>query len=234
MEMSFVELKVGTTWGTIEIGLLNGRVVRCALPFLMEPPDCPFAIQKMDDDPAAHFVAAMLTGKKARVPPLGKLGGTAFQQAVWQAIAQIAPCKTQTYGELARAIGRPTACRALANTILQQSGATQAIQELKQLRQENAELKRQLAARPKALAPEKTVTQTIPKTAKPVAAKSAQPVQPAHQVYTVVSGDTLTKIAKKFYGNSDYDPIYEANKDRMKSPSDLRVGQTLVIPMPAK
>ncbi len=123
---------------------------------------------------------------------------------------------------------------ALANTILQQSGATQAIQELKQLRQENAELKRQLAARPKALAPEKTVTQTIPKTAKPVAAKSAQPVQPAHQVYTVVSGDTLTKIATKFYGNSDYDPIYEANKDRMKSPSDLRVGQTLVIPMPAK
>jgi len=123
---------------------------------------------------------------------------------------------------------------ALANTILRQSGATQAIQELKQLRLENAELKRQLATRPKAPAPrtaipEKTVTQTIPKSANPVAAP-----KPTHQVYTVVAGDNLTKIANKFYGNSDYDPIYEANKDRMKSPRDLRIGQTLVIPMPAK
>ncbi len=121
---------------------------------------------------------------------------------------------------------------ALANTILQQSGATQAIQELKQLRRENAELKRQLAARPKAPAPrpaERTLTQTIPKSAKPVAA-----TKPARRIYTVVSGDTLTKIANKFYGNSDYEPIYEANKDRMKSPRDLRIGQTLVIPMPTK
>jgi tetratricopeptide (TPR) repeat protein len=123
---------------------------------------------------------------------------------------------------------------ALANTILQQSGATQAIKELKQLRRENAELKRQLAVRPKVPAPEKTVTQTIPKSAKPAPAPAPAPNKPTHQVYTVVSGDTLTKIAKKFYGNSNYDPIYEANKDRMKSPRDLRIGQTLVIPMPAK
>ena len=118
---------------------------------------------------------------------------------------------------------------ALANTILRQSGATQAIQELKQLRRENAELKQKLTAQPKVVIPKKTVTQTIPKSTKPVTA-----TKPTRQVYTVVSGDTLTKIAKKFYGNSDYDPIYEANKDRMKSPGDLRVGQTLVIPMPAK
>jgi len=114
---------------------------------------------------------------------------------------------------------------ALANAILTQSGAVKAIQELKQLRQENAELKRKLAARPKATtqpAPQKSVTQTIP--------KSAKPAESTHQIYTVVSGDNLTKIAKKFYGDGDYDTIYEANRDRMKSPSDLRIGQTLLIP----
>ncbi|MEN7973974.1 MAG: LysM peptidoglycan-binding domain-containing protein [Verrucomicrobiota bacterium] len=140
---------------------------------------------------------------------------------------------------------------ALANAILTQSGAIKAIQELKQLRQENAKLKKQLAARPKTstqpapvkrTAPQttstqpapqkstsqpttqkKSVTQTIPKTAKPT--------YPTHEVYTVVAGDNLTKIANKFYGDGDYDDIYEANKDRMKSPGDLRIGQTLVIPL---
>ena len=115
---------------------------------------------------------------------------------------------------------------ALANAILTQSGAVQAIEELKQLRQENAELKRQLAAKPKIViesAPKKSVTQTVPKSAKPS-------TQTSHQVYTVVAGDNLTKIAKKFYGDDDYEAIYQANRDRMKSPSDLRVGQTLIIP----
>lgn len=113
--------------------------------------------------------------------------------------------------------------KALANAVLTQAGAAQAFQEVQRLRKENAKLKRQLAAQPKAAAkpaPKKTVTQTIPKSAKP----------PAHRIYTVVAGDNLTKIAKKFYGNNDYELIYEANKDRMKGPGDLRVGQTLVIP----
>jgi len=123
---------------------------------------------------------------------------------------------------------------ALAKAILTQSGAYRAIQERDQLRQENANIKRQLAAQPKAttrpksatqINPEKSVTQTIPKSA-----KSAQTSQDGHRIYTVVSGDNLTKIAKKFYGDGEYDAIYQANRDRMKSPGDLRVGQTLVIP----
>ena len=117
---------------------------------------------------------------------------------------------------------------ALANAILTQSGAVQAIEELKQLRQENAELKRQLAAQPRTTiesAQKKSVTQTVPKSAKPSASTQSTP-----QTYTVVAGDNLTKIANKFYGTADWETIYEANKDRMKSPSDLREGQTLVIP----
>ena len=117
---------------------------------------------------------------------------------------------------------------ALANAILTQSGAVKAIQELQQLRKENADLKRQLASQPKATAQtaqRKSVTQTVPKSAKPAAS-----TQSSHQIYTVVSGDNLTKIAKKFYGDGEYEAIYQANRDRMKSPGDLRVGQTLVIP----
>ena len=40
--------------------------------------------------------------------------GTAFQQRVWAALSAIPPGKTATYTEIARAIGQPTAVRAVA------------------------------------------------------------------------------------------------------------------------
>jgi AraC family transcriptional regulator, regulatory protein of adaptative response / methylated-DNA-[protein]-cysteine methyltransferase len=40
--------------------------------------------------------------------------GTAFQQRVWQALRAIPPGKTATYAEIARAVGRPKAVRAVA------------------------------------------------------------------------------------------------------------------------
>ena len=50
--------------------------------------------------------------------------------------------------------------------------------------------------------------------------------------YTVKAGDTLSKIAKKIYGDeAKYMKIYEANKDLIgKSPDDIKVGQVLKIP----
>jgi methylated-DNA-[protein]-cysteine S-methyltransferase len=39
--------------------------------------------------------------------------GTAFQQRVWEALAEIPYGSTTTYSELAAAIGRPSACRAV-------------------------------------------------------------------------------------------------------------------------
>lgn len=39
--------------------------------------------------------------------------GTAFQESVWDALSGIGYGKTQTYGELAEAIGHPNACRAV-------------------------------------------------------------------------------------------------------------------------
>ena len=49
--------------------------------------------------------------------------------------------------------------------------------------------------------------------------------------YTVVKGDSLWKIAKKYYGNgSKYTVIYEANKDKIKNPNLIYPGQVLTIP----
>jgi methylated-DNA-[protein]-cysteine S-methyltransferase len=40
-------------------------------------------------------------------------GGTAFQQSVWDALAEIPYGSTTTYSELAARLGRPSACRAV-------------------------------------------------------------------------------------------------------------------------
>jgi O-6-methylguanine DNA methyltransferase len=47
-----------------------------------------------------------------KFPPLD-LVGTDFQKSVWNALQKISPGKTKSYGEIARAIGRPKAVRAV-------------------------------------------------------------------------------------------------------------------------
>lgn len=54
---------------------------------------------------------------------------------------------------------------------------------------------------------------------------------PKYRTYTVVKGDCLWSIAKKYYGNgAQYKKIYEANKDKIKNPNLINVGQVLTIP----
>lgn len=54
---------------------------------------------------------------------------------------------------------------------------------------------------------------------------------PKQQTYTVAAGDSLSKIAKQFYGNSnEYMKIFDANKDKLSDPNAIKVGQQLVIP----
>lgn len=49
--------------------------------------------------------------------------------------------------------------------------------------------------------------------------------------YEVVSGDTLSGIAKKHYGNANkYMVIFEANKPMLKDPDEIYPGQKLRIP----
>jgi len=49
--------------------------------------------------------------------------------------------------------------------------------------------------------------------------------------HTVVSGETLGKIAKKYYGKAGkYTAIFEANTNILKNPDVIHPGQELVIP----
>ena len=62
-------------------------------------------------------------------------------------------------------------------------------------------------------------------------APSAQPPAAPGQSYTVKAGDTLSKIAKEFYGNANaYMRIFDANKDKLTDPDKIQVGQVLSIP----
>lgn len=50
-------------------------------------------------------------------------------------------------------------------------------------------------------------------------------------VYTVKKGDSLSRIAKQIYGNSNkWRKIYEANTDKIKDPNRLKIGLILKIP----
>ena len=51
------------------------------------------------------------------------------------------------------------------------------------------------------------------------------------EFYTIVSGDTLSAIAKRFYGkSSEYPRIFEANREVIKDPDLIYPGQVIRIP----
>lgn len=53
----------------------------------------------------------------------------------------------------------------------------------------------------------------------------------AEKIYVVVAGDSLSKIAKREYGNAkEWNRIFEANKDIVKDPDKIYPGQKLKIP----
>ena len=54
----------------------------------------------------------------------------------------------------------------------------------------------------------------------------------SQRTYTVKSGDTLSKIAKEFYGDANaYHRIFDANRDKLTDPNKVSVGQVLNIPV---
>lgn len=55
---------------------------------------------------------------------------------------------------------------------------------------------------------------------------------PESKMYVVVSGDTLSKISKQFYGTPNkYQQIFEANKPMLGDPDKIYPGQVLRIPV---
>ena len=59
----------------------------------------------------------------------------------------------------------------------------------------------------------------------------AAPPATAAATYTVVRGDSLSKIAKQLYGEANaWRKIFEANRDTVKDPDKIFPGQVLKIP----
>jgi len=51
------------------------------------------------------------------------------------------------------------------------------------------------------------------------------------ETYEVKGGDTLSKISKQFYGDpNEYMRIFYANRDQLRDPDKIQVGQKLTIP----
>lgn len=66
-------------------------------------------------------------------------------------------------------------------------------------------------------------------TAKVVGGRPAQ--AEVHEIYEVVAGDSLSKIAKRKYGSAKlWTIIHEANKNVVKDPNVIQIGWKLRIP----
>ena len=62
-------------------------------------------------------------------------------------------------------------------------------------------------------------------------ASSSAPSAQVYETYVVVSGDSLSKIAKRVYGNgNEWKRIFDANQDILKDPNKIFPGQKLKIP----
>lgn len=65
----------------------------------------------------AEELTSYIQGEAARFDAAYKLPGTEFQQVVWKALCHIPYGETRTYSEIAAAVGRPDAVRAVAAAI---------------------------------------------------------------------------------------------------------------------
>jgi len=60
---------------------------------------------------------------------------------------------------------------------------------------------------------------------------SVEKEEPAAEFYTVEKGDSLSKIAKKYYGDPmKYKQLFEANQPLLKDPNEIFPGQQIRIP----
>ncbi len=68
-------------------------------------------------------------------------------------------------------------------------------------------------------------------TAPSPAAGAGRPNPDTMRIYVVQSGDSLSKIAKRFYGDANaWNRIAQANKDLIKNPDLIQPGWNLKIP----
>ncbi|MGF1531575.1 MAG: LysM peptidoglycan-binding domain-containing protein [Puniceicoccaceae bacterium] len=133
------------------------------------------------------------------------------------------------------------------------SGSDDLIRALEEARSENTRLRRSLTQSERRIAQlENTVAQLrnqlsnivpttppvpfnpVPTPSNPTGPNQPPTVRPSPQppgTYRVQSGDSLSSISRNVYGTpARWREIYEANRDILRNPDDLRVGQMLKIP----
>jgi LysM repeat protein len=65
----------------------------------------------------------------------------------------------------------------------------------------------------------------------PAPAPPPPPPKPVERIHEVMAGESLSKIALKYYGNGNkYMKIFEANRDILSNPDLIKPGQKLRIP----
>ena len=98
--------------GVLRLTAANGKLVEIALTD---------KAGENDPDAATDRAAAQLMeyfdGKRKEFTLDAAPQGTPFQREVWKKLAEVPFGRVVTYGDLAQAIGRPTACRAVANAV---------------------------------------------------------------------------------------------------------------------
>lgn len=61
--------------------------------------------------------------------------------------------------------------------------------------------------------------------------KPSAPPEPEFTFYTIVSGDSLSKIALKYYGNAQkWQTLFEANREVIQNPDLIYPGQVIRVP----
>ncbi|HEX5220807.1 MAG TPA: methylated-DNA--[protein]-cysteine S-methyltransferase [Verrucomicrobiae bacterium] len=112
-------LPLATELGEFQAGYSDAGLAALHFPSdktvstLAEPASAPARIQQWHRV-TTEAVTEILAGRKPKaLPPFDLSRGTEFQQRVWRAMTRIPLGRTRTYGELASAIGKPKAVRAV-------------------------------------------------------------------------------------------------------------------------
>lgn len=65
---------------------------------------------------------------------------------------------------------------------------------------------------------------------KPAATPTSTP-EPSFMFYTIESGDSLSKIAKRYYGDANkWNALFEANREVIEDPDKIYPGQQIRVP----
>lgn len=107
--------ELSTSWGDIVVRMKDEKVIGCALPYVDDTPSQPFTVSTRSNNAVEKFIYDTFRGRCIAVPPIGELQGSSFQKMVWRLLLKIPAGETKSYREIAVALGKPLAYRAVAN-----------------------------------------------------------------------------------------------------------------------